>query len=102
MQIDNILDLIEIVNTGTSVVHNRVDVWNINGKDTEKLKKVWQFEKVSEHEYCYKTFDGYRKGIKHLFFMDSSKADKPISEYSDNFRKAMCNIMSNVYGDEEW
>lgn len=101
MQIDNILDLFKIINTGISVVHNIVVVWNIDGKDTERLSKVWQLEKVSEYEYCYKTFDEYGKGIKHLFFIDSSKTDKTIDEYYDNFRKAMCSMMSNVYGDEE-
>ncbi len=33
--------------------------------------------------------------------MDSSKADRSISEYYNNFRTALCSIMSNVYGDED-
>lgn len=99
--IENILDLFKIINTGQSVVYNRIDTWWINDKETKKLKKIWQLEKVSEHEYCYKTFDGYGKGIKHLFFIDSSKADRPISEYYDNFREALCTIMSHVLGDKE-
>jgi len=101
MQINNILDLIKIVNTGQSVISNRVDIWNVDGKDVERLTKVWQLEKVNEHEYCYKDFDGWNRGIKHFFFIDSSKADRPISEYFDNFKKAFCNVMSHVYGDEE-
>lgn len=100
-EIKHIADLLSVVSTGQSVVCNRVDKWNVNGKDIEKLIKIWQLEKVSEHEYCYKTFDSYGKGIKHLFFIDSSKANRPISEYYDNFRKALCNIMLNVYGDQK-
>ena len=101
LRIKNIQELFVIVDSKKSVVFNRVDIWNTNGVDVEKLKKIWQLEKVSEYEYCYKTFDGYGKGIKHFFFMDSSKTDKPIAEYYDNFREAMCYIMSNVYGDED-
>ena len=100
-EIKNIIDLFEIVNTNQSVVLNRIDKWNVDGKDVEKLVKVWQLEKVSEDEYCYKTFDGWGRGIKHLFFIDSSKTDKPVSDYYDNFRKAFCTIMSNVYGDKK-
>lgn len=101
IHIENILDLVKVVNTGQSIILNRVNIWNIDGEDVEKLNKIWQLEKVSEHEYCYKTFDGWNRGIKHLFFMDSSKANKPISEYYDNFRKAFCSIMANVYGDKD-
>ena len=97
----NILELFNVVNTGKSVVCNRVDVWNIDGKDVEKLSKIWQLEKVSECEYCYKTFNGFNRGNKHFFFIDSSKTSKSISEYYDNFRKALCTIMTNVYGDEK-
>jgi hypothetical protein len=99
--INNIAELFNTVHDGISVVHNRVDIWNVDGKDVEKLTKVWQIERVSEFEYCYKTFDGWGKGIKHLFFMDSSKSEKPIIDYYDNFRNALCNIMASVYGDEE-
>ncbi len=100
-EIQNIIDLFEIVNANQSVVLNRLDKWNVDGKDVDKLVKIWQLEKVSEHEYCYKTFDGWGRGIKHLFFIDSSKTGKPISEYYDNFRKAFCTIMLHVYGDEK-
>lgn len=101
MNIENILELFKIVDSGISVVHNRINTWTIDGKEVEKLKKVWQFEKVSEHEYCYKTFDGYGKGTKNLFFIDTSKADRHTKEYYDNFREAMCNIMLYIYGDRE-
>ena len=99
--VKNILELFKIVDTGLSVVLNRIDKWNVDGKDVEKLAKIWQLEKVSENEYCYKTFDGWGRGIKHLFFIDSSKTDKPVSDYYDNFRKAFCTIMSNVYGNKD-
>lgn len=98
---ENIIELINFVNTGQSVVCNRIDTWIINNEKQERLSKIWQLEKVSENEYCYKTFDGYDKAIKHFFFIDSSKADRPISEYYNNFRTALCSIMSNIYGDED-
>ena len=105
-EIKNIIELFNVVNTGKSVVCNRVDICNINGKDVEELSKIWQIEKVGKSEYCYKTFDGYGKGIKHLFLMRSPEnkspyGNNPISEYYDNFRKALNNIMSYIYGDKE-
>ena len=99
--IKDIVELFAIVESGRSVVCNRVDTWIVNNEEKETLSKIWQFEKVSEDEYCYKTFDGYNRAIKHFFFMDSSKADRPISEYYNNFRTALCSIMFNIYGDEE-
>jgi len=101
VSIANITELFNIVNSGKSVVCNRVDTWIVNNEKQDRLSKIWQLEKVSEAEYCYKTFDGYDRAIKHFFFIDSSKANRPISEYYNNFRTALCSIMFDVYGDEE-
>jgi len=100
--IKDIVELFAIVESGKSVVCNRVDTWIVDGKKQEKLSKIWQLEKVSEDEYCYKTFGGYGRAIKHFFFIDSSKVDKPISKYYDNFKLAFCSILSEFCNDKDY
>lgn len=101
MNFSNILELFDFISNGQSVVLNSIVATTINGAVSERAHKLWQIEKVSEHEYCFKKFDGYDRAIKHFFFIDTSRANIEIEEYCSDFRKAFNEMMCNIYGDEE-
>ena len=54
----DITELFEAVDAGFSVVFSRIDTWTVDGMPVKNNTKIWQLEKVAEHKYCYKTFDG--------------------------------------------
>lgn len=109
IEIKNFNELMDIVNSGKSVLLSSVNLSRIcyrneDGSHREEKReyfsKIWQFEKVSDHEYCFKTFSGYEQNIKHYFFMDHTKTDATIEDYYQNFRH-LSSIFSHVFCDEK-